>query len=139
MFSLKVNTHLEFAEEFVTANVALIFSFLVMHCSCVNLDCVIRLEYLFTQCALHKFKNIFVRELDVPLQHIQCLESQVAILAVKFSLAIMHLDVTLQTLFADENLRTLFTFECQFRLQFHVQPQLSIREEHFSTIRTINI
>ena len=109
MFSPEVQAQFAVAEKLVTTFSALIVPLLVMHCSCVSLNCKIRLENLFAQFTLHKLKNVFVQEFDVILEHVKCFESQVAILAGKFSLTIMHLDVTLQSLVANESLRTLLT------------------------------
>ena len=138
MPSLEVQAQFAVAERFVTASCALVVSFLVMHSPCVNFNCKVRLEYLFTQFALHEFKNVFVRELYVSLKHIKCFKSQVAILAGKFSLAIMHLDVTLQSLIAGENLRALLTIDCPLKLFLHVNPQMFIGEVQFSTVGTHN-
>ena len=136
MLSLEVQAQFGVAEKLETTLSALVVSFLVMHCPCVNLNCKIRLEYLFAQFTLHEFNNVFVGEFDVILEHVKCFKSQVAIFAGKFPLTVMHPDVTLQTLIAGENLRALFTIDSSLGLLFHVRPQLFIGEVHLSTVGT---
>ena len=109
MFSPEVQAQFAVAEKLVTTFSALIIPLLIMHCSCVSLNCKIRLENLFAQFTLNKLKNVFVQEFDMVLENVKCFESQVTILAAEFSLTIMHLDVTLKSLVANESLRTLLT------------------------------
>ena len=136
MLSLDVQTQFAFAEKLEITFGALVFSFLVMHCPCVNLKCKISLENLFAQFTLQEFNNVFMREFDVILEHVKCFKSQIAFLAGKSSLAVMHPHVALQSLFAGENLRALLTIDCSLGLLLHVRPQLFIGEVHLSTVGT---